>query len=133
MLKPAFVTVTFAAAFCCAAAPAHAAGATLDCAKAQTQVDMNTCADQDYQRADKKLNELYKKLQARDAAAGEAQQKTSLRDAQRAWIKFRDSECAYETIGFEGGSIEPLVHASCMAELTDQRNQTLQRLLNNPD
>lgn len=31
--------------------------------------------------------------------------------AERAWITYRDAECAYQVKAVEGGSMAPLVHA----------------------
>lgn len=86
---------------------------------------MNQCANQDYQRADQKLNQLYQQLLAKT----EPSKQGSVRDVQRAWVKYRELQCAYEAIGYAGGSIAPLVRADCLTELTGQRNQTLERLL----
>jgi uncharacterized protein YecT (DUF1311 family) len=37
--------------------------------------------------------------------ASSARAKDALRSAERAWIKYRDSECKLETLGASGGSI----------------------------
>ncbi|HEY0105740.1 MAG TPA: lysozyme inhibitor LprI family protein, partial [Rhizomicrobium sp.] len=87
-----------------ALAPARADEADgIDCNNAMTQSDMNICADKDYRKADAALNDVYRKTMAGlDAHGGEL-----LRTAQRAWIKFRDSECVYDSAQNEGGSIYP--------------------------
>jgi uncharacterized protein YecT (DUF1311 family) len=80
-----------------------------------TQTDMNACAASDYARADKELNGAWGKLPKSEPLVA----------TQRAWIAFRDAECAYRAAQFEGGSIAPLIRSSCMAELTRQRTQML--------
>ena len=37
----------------------------VNCNNPQTTVDMNICADREYQTADKKLNQIYRQLQAK--------------------------------------------------------------------
>lgn len=82
---------------------------------------MNTCAFQDYQRADARLNAAYKK---RVVVLDKAQLER-LRTAQRAWITFRDAQCRYEAGVYEGGSMAPLVHSSCLTQLTEERTKVL--------
>ena len=118
MRKSDLLAVATALTLCAAPTFAATTSGTIDCANATTQTDMNICAEQDWQRADKKLNQLYTALQAKL----DAKQKESLRDVQRSWLKFRDQQCAYEAIGYQGGSIAPMVKAACLAELTQQRN-----------
>jgi uncharacterized protein YecT (DUF1311 family) len=86
-----------------------------------SQQMMNICADADYQAADARLNKTYKDL------VGEDDEKTNklLQAAQRAWISFRDAECAYSTADSEGGSIHPLEVSQCLTELTNERVKQL--------
>jgi uncharacterized protein YecT (DUF1311 family) len=52
---------------------------------------MNACLGQAYEKWDRELNRVYMDLSGRlDAEAGNI-----LRDAQRAWLKFRDRELAF--------------------------------------
>lgn len=51
-------------------------------------------------RADKELDGIYRELMAK---AAEPEVKTSLRDAQRAWIKWRDAEAMF--IARHGGAV----------------------------
>ena len=51
------------------------------------------CIDAEHDIQDKKLNETYKKIMT-DLNDG---QKAKLKDAQRAWITYRDSWCAAPT------------------------------------
>ena len=45
-----------------------------------------------------------------------------LRQAQRAWLTFRDAQCTYEGYGeARGGSMEPMVYSGCRARLTRER------------
>ena len=83
-----------------------------------TQMEMNQCAANEYRSADKELNSFYSKLE----------KSKELVSAERAWIAYRDAECAYQVKAVEGGSMAPLVQASCLADLTKQR---LKQLMNN--
>lgn len=58
---------------------------------ANTTVSMNECNNAEIARHDKRLNQVYKKAMA---AFGPVQQ-GKLRDAQRAWIKYIDSNCDF--------------------------------------
>ncbi|CAB3968647.1 MULTISPECIES: lysozyme inhibitor LprI family protein [Burkholderia] len=77
---------------------AHAAP---DCANPQDQRAMNECASRGYARADAELNRRYRALQRR--LNGDRDGARKLTEAQRAWIAFRDTECAFQTIGVAGG------------------------------
>ena len=52
-----------------------------------------------------------------------------LREAQRAWIPFRDAACAVEGWPMRGGSAEPLLVYGCLTKLTEQRISDLEGLL----
>ncbi len=109
----------------------------VDCAKAETQADMNICANKDYEAADTELNAVYKKAMAAvkdtDKELGEIDANyvgavDALKKAQRAWIDYRDGQC--ELAGFEarGGSMEPMLVSGCLADLTKKRTEELKGL-----
>jgi uncharacterized protein YecT (DUF1311 family) len=75
--------------------------------------------DAAFKKSDKKLNELYKQIEAR--LNDDADTKKLLVQAQRDWIKFRDAECAFQTTGAAGGSMMPMLLAQCMDSLTQSR------------
>ncbi|MGX5802691.1 lysozyme inhibitor LprI family protein [Bradyrhizobium sp. Arg314] len=86
-----------------------------------SQSMMNICADADYQAADAKLNAAYKDLISRNDQASNK----LLQMAQRAWIAFRDAECAYSTADSEGGSIHPMEVSQCLTRLTTERTKQI--------
>jgi uncharacterized protein YecT (DUF1311 family) len=86
-----------------------------------SQQMMNICAGEDYQAADAKLNKAYQDLISSDDADG----KRLLQVAQRAWITFRDAECAHSTAASEGGSIHPMEVSQCLTRLTNDRVKQL--------
>ena len=65
-----------------------------DCANAMDQATMDECAGKDFDAADKKLNDAYKQIEGR--LKDNAGSKKLLVDAQRAWVAFRDAECAFQ-------------------------------------
>jgi uncharacterized protein YecT (DUF1311 family) len=109
----------------CLAVPA--AAQEVDCATAMAQADLNACAYQDWEAADAELNAAYKRamalLQDWDAnlPADERGGALALKEAQRAWITFRDKACEAEGYAFKGGSAEPLLVYGCMRQLTIER------------
>jgi len=117
----------------CLTLPANAQ--EVDCANAMAQVDLNACAYQDWQVADADLNTAYQKamdlLQDWDANLPAAEQggAQALKEAQRAWITFRDKACEAEGYAFKGGSAEPLLVYGCMRKLTLERTAHLSEMV----
>ncbi|CAN5920986.1 lysozyme inhibitor LprI family protein [soil metagenome] len=95
-------------------------------AAAQSQVELNAQTGASLQKSDAQLNATYNKLRAKISDAG----KKSLQTAQQSWLRFRDRECEFETMGTMGGSIHSMMVATCLLRLTDQRTKDLDRLLN---
>ncbi len=98
-----------------------------DCAEASSQQAMSICADQAFKAADKELNTTYRQVTERlkdspDTAA-------LLVKAQRAWITFRDTQCAFLTSAAAEGSIYPMLVAQCRSEITQARTKDLTALL----
>ncbi len=102
-----------------AAAPARAA-----CGPEATQMELNACAGAEFGAADAELNRLYKRITARLGA-----DKAPLVAAQRAWIAYRDAECAFVASSVAGGSIAPMIRAGCLADLTRARVEDFKKLL----
>lgn len=99
-----------------------------NCADAEDQATMNECAAASFKKSDKKLNALYKEIEAR--LGDDADTRKLLVQAQRDWIKFRDAECDFQTAGAAGGSMEPMLVAQCMAGLTQSRIKDFEAYLN---
>jgi uncharacterized protein YecT (DUF1311 family) len=84
---------------------------------AQTQMEMNQTANTYYKKADAELNKVYKQLML----ILDKDEKPLLIQAEKDWVKFRDSHCKFEASQYEGGSIQPLIYSSCLEELTKKR------------
>lgn len=96
-----------------------------DCGGRGSQTELNECEGANFKQADARLNAVYAKLLNKVSAAGQSK----LRDAQKSWIKFRDAQCAFETLGTIDGSIHGMVVALCLTDLTEQQTKRLQRQL----
>lgn len=84
---------------------------------AQTQSEMNETSNSEYKTADAELNKVYKQL----ISILDQKEKLLLIQAEKDWIKFRDSHCKFEAAQYEGGSIKPLIYSTCLEELTRKR------------
>lgn len=111
--------------------PGGAFAQEVDCENAVSQMEMTYCAEQEWIAADADLNAAYRL--ARDAmrqidsdlSAEQRGAEQYLKEAQLAWISFRDAACAAEGYLMHGGSAEPMVIYSCRARLTQQRAEDL--------
>lgn len=97
-----------------------------DCSRLTTQTELNECAGANRASADAALNTLYRKLMAEETDAAVKQRLTA---AERAWITYRDKECAYQ-VGpqQDGGSIWPMEMSNCLEQLTAARIAELSKL-----
>jgi uncharacterized protein YecT (DUF1311 family) len=109
----------------------------VDCGNAQTQMAMNICSQRDYKEADAALNAQYKltRDEMRETDKGASQATAGAEDAlvkaQRAWVTYRDAQCASYGFQARGGSMEPMLISGCQADLTRKRTQELKELTEN--
>ncbi len=94
---------------------------------ARNQLEMTTCAATLAKEADDRLNAAYRDLLRYLDGDGRAK----LVSAQRAWIVFRDKDCAFVSSG--GGSISPMNDALCRAGHTENRIRDLTKWPPNAD
>lgn len=87
------------------------------CEDAKTTAGMLDCASRRYSNADEELNLVYKQLMSKLAA----ERRGPLRDAQKAWIEFRDKNAAFVASDVEGGSLYPVIEAAELTEMTKRR------------
>ena len=104
------------------AAPLAALASTCD--NPRKQAELNDCATDRYAVADKALNQDYATYLKRLSPI----QRKQFRQAQNAWIKFRDTSCAFQSSGVEKGSAHPMVHRQCLASMTEERVQQIKAL-----
>jgi len=91
------------------------------CADAQSQAELNICWGNQYKAADAQLNRTYQQL----AATLDEEEKAQLKNAETAWIKYRDANCDFVADQYKGGSIRPMIHAMCLADVTTNRTTEL--------
>ncbi|PYE87855.1 lysozyme inhibitor LprI family protein [Phyllobacterium leguminum] len=107
------------------ALPVPAQDASIDCSNAITQAAMDKCASRQYWLADAQLNTVYKQVRA----TMQAKDRQALLQAQRAWVRSRDRECAVSGMAADGGTMQPLLIISCMTQRTTDRTAELEKLL----
>jgi uncharacterized protein YecT (DUF1311 family) len=126
MFRPALL------ALLCLSIPA--AAQDVDCTRTSIQSELNYCAEQDWQVADADLNRVYKAVMAAMKAMDQGLPPelqgaaTTLRDAQRAWITFRDANCRLAGYPMRGGSAEPLLIYGCLRQMSVERTEELMSL-----
>jgi len=97
----------------------------------QTQSELNSIQYNQYQKADKKLNEVYQAILKKYKS--DAEFIKNLRKSQRIWITFRNAEVKVKFPDREDcyyGSIHPLCISAYLEELTLDRISTLTQWIN---
>jgi uncharacterized protein YecT (DUF1311 family) len=106
-------------------------------ADGQTTLGMVNCAQRETAAWDVLLNEEYRATRAwaETADAAEAvsfpefaRMAEALRDAQRAWIRFRDAECGLAHALLGSGSMRAIAGANCLLSMTAERTVTLRAM-----
>lgn len=113
------------------------AAAAATCASPQTQTQMTQCAGQAYASADATMSRQWKltyaamkSLDGKDKSRGGGfGYAAALLESQRAWLKYRDTQCVISAGEFAGGSMQPMAAAQCKARLTQARTKELKALL----
>lgn len=95
------------------------------CDDARTQLDMNVCADKEFKKADAELNRVYNRYMAGLDDEGKAK----LKEAEMAWIKYRDATCESESDIYRGGSMRPMIYSFCLASVTDERTKRIKGMI----
>ena len=99
------------------------------CANPLSQVDMNQCAGKAYRDADAIMNQVYRKL----VSMLDEDEKAQLKEAQLAWLKYRDTNCEFVADQYKSGSIRPLIHATCLGDVTKRRTTELKTQIKERD
>ena len=113
-----------------------------NCDDPQVQQEMNYCMHLEYLEADRLLNEEWAGVVAAMKLRDENYDSTyddrpgyyeTLLAGQRAWLQYRDAQCAVEGYWARGGSLEPLLVSSCLRSLTELRTEELRELTDEPN
>lgn len=112
-----------------------AAAVAPGCNSPRSQTAMNQCAALEYQAADAAMTAQWRRtyayMKGRDGqgTTGGFGYAARLLDSQRAWLHYRDAQCAIEGGEFAGGSIQPMTQARCKTRLTRERTAGLRTLV----
>ena len=87
----------------------------------QSQPEMNAQSQADFEKADVRLNAIYKKTLATLDEVG----KKKLIASERAWLAYRDAEATFEADSERGGSMAPMIYNQACLELTEARIKQL--------
>lgn len=109
------------------------AAGPLNCSAPSTQYEMTRCAQQEADQADAEMTRQWKITYAVAKNADEfidswdkrPSNSAALLAAQRSWIAFKEKHCTVVSFHSRGGSLEPMIYAACIEELTDQRTSQL--------
>jgi uncharacterized protein YecT (DUF1311 family) len=82
---------------------------------------MNQCAGKAFRAADATMNQVYRRL----VSMLDEDEKAQLKEAQTAWLKYRDTNCEFVADQYKGGSIRPLIEATCLGDMTKSRTTEL--------
>ena len=93
--------------------------------EARSTYAMRQCNAEEFRIYDQALNESYRQLMQRL----DPTERRNLREAQRAWIRYRDAECRFEGFAMRGGTGEALLVGECLAEMTQRRAGELRKIL----
>lgn len=83
------------------------------------QAGLSECYGKAFKASDAELNKLYKEIEAR--LKDNPDSTKLLVTAQRAWVAFRDAECAFQSSAVSGGSAAPMIQAICLDGRTKSR------------
>ncbi len=125
-MRCVFIIFTFILFF-----SSHSAATESCMDKAKTQFDMNQCARREFEKADKELNRLYQAILTEYADDKLFIEK--FKAAQRAWIRFRDSEMEAlfpvqnKNEVYNYGGVYPMCCSIWMENLTQDRIEQLKK------
>ncbi|WP_409079692.1 lysozyme inhibitor LprI family protein [Pseudomonas sp. SG20056] len=102
----------------------------IDCTNAFSTQDIEQCASISLENTEKELNLTYKKLvnslsQPNTEYDNYTEYRRHLLTAQRAWIKFREADCAAQYEMHRSGTIRNSIYLACKEERAKQRIKEL--------
>jgi uncharacterized protein YecT (DUF1311 family) len=107
----------------------------IQCKEDGNQMEMNQCAYEDFQKADKELNQVYQEVRKKNKK--DKLFLRNLKTSQKLWLKFLDAELNAIYSCPEGnqricfGSMFPLLYNGSKRELTKDRTKQLKKYLQN--
>lgn len=92
-----------------------------DCDILVSPREMLECYGQQFKNANRELDDLLQRLNK----VLNAKEQKAVKEAQAAWVTYRDAHCRSISLPYSPGSITPAVRAACLAKLTRQRVKEL--------
>lgn len=96
----------------------------LNCSDPKNGREISICLGQEQTVVDTELNHVYQKLIKENT-----NHKKELINSEIAWIKFRDLECKFQSLSFQGGTEESREYTRTFIKLTKERIQHLKTAL----
>ena len=92
------------------------------CAKVLNTAELGDCLSRAMDKADAKLNVLYKEIHNRL----QPEDVERLTRTQRLWLQFRDANCTAERELYDGGTAKYPAYYACLESMTRSRTRELQ-------
>ena len=92
---------------------------------AMSQASMNQCAGSDLQRSRDRMQSLLRELRSRL----DSESRRGIDSVQRRWDAYSRAQCRWEGAAYDGGSMRPMIEASCLAQRTEERIAVLKPFL----
>jgi len=86
---------------------------------------MLDCTGEEFRRQDARLNTAYR----RAMSSFSSENREALKEAQRAWIKYRDTSCSLLQGVEGGGTLATVAEADCILGITAERARWIESLL----
>ena len=95
------------------------------CDNAPNNAEHVRCADREFKKHDAELNQVYDQLLRQSDDRPEPgygpPPREALKQSQRAWLSFRDTNCHWKATTFYGGTQQAVIRSSCLALATRDR------------
>lgn len=101
------------------------------CTSQKNTIEIDGCAKFTFENKDKQLNIAYQKLiktlatDDKDDITDYREVREILTEAQKNWVKYRDSDCKGKLSLHSTGTIRGWAYFSCLTERTEQRTKEL--------
>lgn len=107
---------------------ARAESSAGECAKAETQREIEACLQDALAKASKEVDDAYNRY----LVSLPKEQRSLLKRAQDAWVHYRDANCKASAAVYSGGTMAPAELAGCKLDHTRDRLAELRRIYEEP-
>jgi len=92
------------------------------CSNLPNQNALNSCSSNVLNSSNQKINSVYTNYMKELSPT----EKLQLKEAQKAWIQYKEKDCQFQSSPVVKGSLYPFVHNACLVEKTETRTKELQ-------